>query len=273
MRFFIRHETNFQFEPSARFLNGLLRLTPRNHEGQFVAKWRLALDVDGRLKPSDDALGNIVHGVALAGPRPGLTLRVEGEVSTFDTAGVLRGTLERFPPAFFLRETPLTAAHGKLSAYCQEAVVAVAREVETLPRLHDLLAILCRDLAWNQDMPDDPDAASAAAVFAKRKGDAAGLAHVFIACAHQLAIPARFVRGYCVTDEGAVSKEVLHCWAEAHVEELGWVGFDPALGRCPTETHVRVACGLDSAGTATTRIVASGADETTRSETIHLVHI
>jgi transglutaminase-like putative cysteine protease len=270
MRFFIRHETNWQFAPSARFLNGLLRMTPRNHEGQFVAKWRLALDVDGRLKPSDDALGNIVHSVALGGPRSELTLRVEGEVSTFDTAGVLRGTLERFPPAFFLRETPSTTSRGKLNAYCQEAATCA---VETLPRLHELLAILCRDLAWDHDAPTDPDGASAAAVIAKGKGDAAGLAHVFIACAHQLAIPARFVRGYCVTDEGPVPNDVLHCWAETHVAELGWVGFDPALGRCPTETHVRVACGLDSTGTTTNRIAASGADATTCSETINLVQI
>ncbi len=267
MRFFIRHETSFQFEPTARFLNGLLRLTPRNYEGQFVAKWRLSLDVDGRLKPSDDAFGNIVHGIALAGPRSALTLRVEGEVSTFDTTGLLRGTLERFPPEFFLRETPLTAANAKLSPYCLETVES---DGEPLARLHELLAALSRDFAWEQDEPADPDASSAVAVFAKGNGDAAGLAHLFIACAHQLAIPARFASGYCYTDEGPVSKQALHCWAEAHVAGLGWVGFDPALGHCPTETHVRVACGLDSVGAAPARIVAAGSDQTTRIETIQL---
>jgi transglutaminase-like putative cysteine protease len=266
MRFFIHHEISLRFEPAARFLNALLRLTPRNHDGQFVAKWRLAIDVDSRLKPSDDALGNIMHGVALAGPRAALTLSVEGEVSTFDTTGLLRGTLERFPPEFFLRETPLTAANGKLNPYCLEVVKS---DREPLVCLHDLLDALNRDFAWEQDKPADPDA-SAAAVFAKGDGDAAGLAHLFIACAHQLAIPARLACGYCLTDKRPVSKQALHCWAEAHVTGLGWVGFDPALGHCPTETHVRVACGLDSVGAAPVRIVAAGSDQTIRSETIQL---
>jgi len=44
-----------------------------------------------------------------------------------------------------------------------------------------------------------------------------------------------------------------HNWAEAHVPGLGWVGFDPSLGVCVTEAHVRVAIGLDYLGAAPTR--------------------
>ncbi|AJK49235.1 transglutaminase family protein [Burkholderia plantarii] len=36
-----------------------------------------------------------------------------------------------------------------------------------------------------------------------------------------------------------------HAWAEAYVEGLGWVGFDPFMNRCPDERYVRVAAGLD----------------------------
>jgi transglutaminase-like putative cysteine protease len=267
MRLLIRHETTFRFEPAARFVNGLVRLTPRNHEGQFLAKWRLALDIDGRLKPSDDGFGNIVHGLALGGPLSSVTLRVEGEVGTFDTAGTVRGTLERFPPEFFLRETPLTAVNGKLRAFCAEAVGA---DTEPLARLHDLLAALHRDLAWEPEKAPDPAATPAAMIYSLGGGDAAGLAHVFIACAHHLAIPARFACGYCLFDEAPFVSDALHGWAEAHVAGLGWVGFDPALGRCPSETHVRVACGLDCLGAAAMRIVPSGAEQTERSEAIHM---
>ena len=35
--------------------------------------------------------------------------------------------------------------------------------------------------------------------------------------------------------------------------DLGWVGFDPANGFCPTDAHVRVAVGLDSLGAAPVR--------------------
>ncbi|WP_322057980.1 transglutaminase family protein [Paraburkholderia sp. J63] len=36
-----------------------------------------------------------------------------------------------------------------------------------------------------------------------------------------------------------------HAWAEAFVDGLGWVGFDPFLNRCPDERYVRIAVGLD----------------------------
>ena len=40
-------------------------------------------------------------------------------------------------------------------------------------------------------------------------------------------------------------REAAHAWAELHVEEYGWIGFDPSTGRCPDDAYVRVAVGLD----------------------------
>ncbi|MGA9199818.1 MAG: transglutaminase family protein, partial [Pseudolabrys sp.] len=42
-------------------------------------------------------------------------------------------------------------------------------------------------------------------------------------------------------------------WAEAYVENLGWVGFDPTNGICITDAHVRVAVGLDYLGASPVR--------------------
>ncbi len=36
-----------------------------------------------------------------------------------------------------------------------------------------------------------------------------------------------------------------HAWAEAHIDGLGWVGFDAANKICPDERYVRIATGLD----------------------------
>ena len=46
-------------------------------------------------------------------------MRVEGEVETQDTDGVVRGTLERFPPSLYLRETDLTKADPTIMAYAE----------------------------------------------------------------------------------------------------------------------------------------------------------
>jgi transglutaminase-like putative cysteine protease len=267
MRFLIRHETSFRFEPAARFVNGLVRLTPRNHEGQFVAKWRLVLDVDGRMKPTDDGFGNIMHSLALAGPMESVTLRVEGEVSTFDAVGVVRGTLERFPPDFFLRASQLTEGTRELRSYCLDNV---GTEGDPLARLHGLLIALNRDVAWEKDGAFNWTEEAAESVFAKRAGNAAGLAHLFIAGAHHLDMPARFACGYCLQEDGPVSTKALHSWAEAYVPGFGWLAFDPALCICPSDLHVRVAYGLDSIGAAPIRLSASGLEETTREETIEI---
>src|SRR3546814_20731142 len=60
-----------------------------------------------------------------------------------------------------------------------------------------------------------------------------------------MGIPARYVSGYLLADEGDVLHET-HGWAEALVPELGWVGFDPSTRVCVTERYLRIACGLDA---------------------------
>ena len=91
-----------------------------------------------------------------------------------------------------------------------------------------------------------------AEAFARKGGTGADLTHIFIGAAHSLGIPARFVGGYFHQAEAGVEQSG-HAWAEAYVEDLGWVGFDPANGFCPMDAHVRVAVGLDALGAAPLR--------------------
>jgi len=58
--------------------------------------------------------------------------------------------------------------------------------------------------------------------------------------------------------DGNDDQEAAHAWAEAWVEGLGWVGFDPANGICATERYVRVATGLDYLGAAPVRGASYG---------------
>ena len=74
-------------------------------------------------------------------------------------------------------------------------------------------------------------------------------AHVFIACARLAEIPARYVSGYLLLDD-RTGQDAMHAWVEAHVEGLGWVGFDVSNGIAPDTRYVRVATGLDYADAA-----------------------
>ena len=43
-----------------------------------------------------------------------------------------------------------------------------------------------------------------------------------------------------------IDQEATHAWAEAHVDGLGWVGFDVSNGVSPDEKYVRIAVGRDA---------------------------
>lgn len=244
MRIRIFHQMVHGFSPPAKSLIQTLRLTPRNHEGQYVAEWRIDVAGDARLRSGVDAFGNITHRLSVDGPVREATVTVHGVVETHDTAGVLRGALERFPPGLYLRDTELTLA--------DEATRAMAEEVrhsagpEPLPILHGLMSRL------HDGLPAGPDTA--------QEGREAA-AHAFIAAARHLDIPARFVSGYAWGGLAEPERQGLHGWAEAHVEGLGWVGFDPTANLCPATSHVRLAMGLDALGAAPMRGQAHGFGE------------
>ena len=250
MRLRISHTTVYHYDPPASGAIQLLRLTPRNHDGQYVVRWRIDVSPDARLSAREDAFGNMTHVFTANGPFPELSVTVDGEVETHISDGVVRGTVERFPPSLFLRETPLTQADAAIADLAEG--VRNTSDVATLSRLHLLLQRLHGEMAYDASLTNAP--MNAAQAFAIRRGVCRDLTHIFIAAAHCLAIPARYVAGYLKLADGAADRrEAGHAWAEAFVPDLGWVGFDPANGVCPTEAHVRVAIGLDSLGAAPVR--------------------
>jgi transglutaminase-like putative cysteine protease len=248
MRLHIAHSTVYRYDPPAAGAIQILRLTPRNHEGQYIVRWRIEVSPDARLAAHEDAFGNITHVFTAEGPLRELQVEVDGQVETQNTDGVVRGTVERFPPSLFLRDTPLTQPN---LAICQFAeAIRATNPGGVLAELHALLQRLHAEFAYE---PDPAQAAtSAAEAFARKRGTAAGLTHIFIGAAHCLGLPARFVGGYFHDAEGNV-EQAAHSWAESYVADLGWVAFDPTNDLCATDAHVRVAVGLDCLGAAPLR--------------------
>ncbi|MCS0495989.1 transglutaminase family protein [Ancylobacter sp. MQZ15Z-1] len=254
MRIQINHATTYTYDPPANGAIQVLRLTPGNHDGQYVVRWRIDVSENCRLRAHQDAFGNITHSFAVDGPLSTLTVLVEGEVETQDTSGVVRGVKERFPPSLFLRETDLTAPDAELRAFGETATAAV-EEPGRLPLLHALMDAVADTMTYDAD----PTHASTTAgeSFALKRGVCQDFAHIFIACCRHLGVPARYVSGYLVGDGAApgsgAGHQAGHAWAEAYVEDLGWVGFDCTNRQCPTEAYVRLAIGLDYLGAAPVR--------------------
>src|SRR3954470_19221015 len=124
MRICVSHLTTYRYHMPAGSVIQVLRLTPRNHEGQYVARWRIEVSADCRLDQHEDAFGNITHAFTAEGPFSELTVAAEGEVETRDTQGVVRGAVDPFPRSLYLRETALTSPDADIAAFaaaCREA--------------------------------------------------------------------------------------------------------------------------------------------------------
>ncbi len=258
MRLRIRHKIHHHFDGPTRNVTRVLRLTPRSHEGQHVIAWRLDVDVDCILKAGEDGFGNLTHTFTAKGPCEGLTISVAGEVDNFDAAGIVRGSAERMPVELYLRETALTLAEEPLRIFAREAT---AGETTALGRLHALQDRLHETMTFEADLPEGPGATAA---FVGGKGNGRDFAHVMAACARLLGIPARVTSGYYLCEDK--KRGMSHAWCEAHVDRLGWTGFDAAHKICPQESHVRLATGLDYLSAAAVR----GVGGETPSETLDI---
>jgi transglutaminase-like putative cysteine protease len=259
----IQHTTNYRYEPAATGVIQILRLTPGSHDGQYVAEWQIDVSTDSRLDMHEDAFGNVTH-VMTHGAIEDLTITVGGLIETHDTGGVLRGTDERFPPSLFLRPTSLTAVNPAMENFARE--LRAESEGDALGFLHALMTQVSEHMTFDEDPTNT--GTSAIEAFGLKRGVCQDYAHIFIACARSGGVPARFVSGHFLRSDGMVNQQAGHAWAEAHVPNLGWVGFDPANCVCTTEAHARVAIGLDYLGAAPVRGTRYGGGSETLTVTV-----
>ncbi|MFA4949699.1 transglutaminase domain-containing protein [Brevundimonas sp.] len=250
MRIRIDHSTTYSYDRAARFIIQTLRLTPRTTEGQTVRDWRIETDVDARLRESEDAFGNIVHALYTETPTNSLTVRVTGEVTTVDTAGVVRAGREQLSPIVYLRETPLTKPDKLIAVFASEF-----KAHPPLERMHRLTSAIHSSVAFEIGVTTPTH--TAAEVLALGRGVCQDHAHVFVSAARSMGVPARYVSGHFLRSDRN-DQDAAHAWAEAWIEDFGWVGFDPANGVCPTDRYVRVAVGLDYLGAAPVRGTSYG---------------
>jgi len=257
MRLRVQHQTVYRYEKPIPYSIQTLRLSPRAYEGCAVLDWSVRGEGRRELPSLIDGFGNLTHCHTVTRLHAQMTLSVEGEVETTDTAGIVRGAHEPLPPLFFLRETALTAAHPAIASLAAKVAGAPA----VLARLHNLMGAV-RDAMDYQIGVTDVQTAAADAL-QRGAGVCQDHAHVFIAAAKILGIPARYVGGYLWTGHDARDYDASHAWAEAYVADLGWVGFDPANRVCPTASYIRAGVGLDYWSAAPVRGVRKGSSTET----------
>jgi transglutaminase-like putative cysteine protease len=242
MRLSITHTTRYSFDKPANYGLQQLRKTPKSTPHQHVLDWITRIEGGKRELSFEDHHHNTVELISFERDTTELVITSEGLVMVEETSGVVGPHRGPTPLWLYARPTERTRA----GAGCRKLV----REVEgdgPIPRLHALMAAIGRAITYEVGATDSSWTAEEA--LDHGRGVCQDHAHAFIACAREMGYPARYVSGYLLLDD-RTEQDAMHAWAEAHIEGLGWVGFDVANGIAPDQRYVRVATGLDYAEAA-----------------------
>lgn len=243
MRLRIRHETTYTYDAPVPYALLQVRLSPKAQASQRILSWTTEVEGGRTELRSEDHHRNTVDLVSCAPGTTRLVIRAAGEVETTDTDGIV-GVQGGFVPLWmFGRVTPLTRAGTGV----RRLVQALPAEGDPVALLHALMAAIRNLVAYETGVSHVGWTAEDA--LAAGHGVCQDMAHVFVAAARAMGLPARYVSGYLLMD-GREDQDATHAWAEAHVDRLGWIGFDVANGISPDARHVRVATGLDYAEAA-----------------------
>lgn len=240
MRLRISHQTTYRYDAPVPYALQQLRLTPKSRAGQNVRRWDIRLEGGRAEAEFEDHNNNRVALVRLEDDLQEIVIHCEGEVDTVNNSGVI-GTHGGYAPLwYFARDTELTKQGAGIRRLIRD--LSQAKFDSDIPRLHALSERISDSVRY-ETSKTGPETSAEEALEAGH-GVCQDHAHIFIAAARHMGIPARYVSGYLMMND-RVEQDASHAWAEVHLEDIGWIGFDVSNGISPDERYVRVATGLD----------------------------
>lgn len=239
MRLKIAHTTHYQYGAPVPFGLQQLRMVPKTSHGQSIIEW--SVDVEGSTREAQyvDHHNNQVQLFSIDEESQEVVVTCKGEIDTSDTAGTVGPHVGPAPLWYYLRDTEMT----RIGPGIEEFIAGFSPRGDQITRLHALSAAIIERVAYETGRTHS--ATTAEEALAAGHGVCQDHSHLFCAVARRLGFPARYVTGYLMMDD-RVDQEAGHAWAEAHVDALGWVGFDVSNGISPDPRYVRVATGLDA---------------------------
>jgi transglutaminase-like putative cysteine protease len=249
----VEHSTAYSYSEPLLASTQYLRMTPVSGRTQAVESWKLSCP-GAVTTPWQDQYGNLCHALTVAQPVSALEVRVCGLVRTRDTSGVVGTAPSELPTAIYLRETPYTVVSSSISDFAAPFAPKLKRDaIETL---HEIMLAIAEAVSYS---PGETHVhTTGAEALEQGTGVCQDYAHIFCAACRALGVPARYVSGYMAEGADHAAHAASHAWAEACVDHLGWIGFDPTNRACATEAYIRTAIGLDYAEASPVRGVRSG---------------
>jgi transglutaminase-like putative cysteine protease len=146
----------------------------------------------------------------------------------------------------------LTLPNEDLKAFAQNALAQITEPRLRAQALAEAVYGAVRYRSGTSDVQD-----SAAAAFKSGEGVCQDHAHVFIASARAVGMPARYVSGYLYT--GDANDAASHAWVDVWLgAEIGWQSMDVTHQRPAVRTYCRLAVGRDYLDAAPVRGMRQG---------------
>jgi transglutaminase-like putative cysteine protease len=249
----VEHSTAYEYSEPLIASTQYLRLTPLSGRTQAVERWKVSCP--GSVTHQwYDQYGNCCHTLTVAQPVTELAIKVSGVVRTRDTNGVVGLAPVELPLGLYLRETSYTVCSAPIRDYASRFRAKASRD--RIEALHGIMLAIADDVAYTRG--ETHVQTTGAEALEQGRGVCQDHAHIFCAVCRTLGVPARYVSGYLSHGAGYEARASGHAWADAYVEHLGWVSFDPSNRTGATESYIRTATGLDYAEAGPIRGVRSG---------------
>ena len=239
MKLKINHKTQYSYDAPVAYGLQQVRLTPDSTKHQTVQNWQVKVSGGKKELSFEDQYQNTT---LLVQAEPGVravSVEVSGEVETHSTDGIFGKIYGVAPLWHFTQSTARTKAGGGIRALSK----ATLRTIDVLGDLHALSEAVLAAVPYSKVETFAETTAEQA--LTAGGGVCQDHTQIFIAAARLAGIPARYVSGYLMMND-RIDQDASHAWAEAHIDDLGWVGFDISNGISPDDRYVRVAIGLDS---------------------------
>ena len=252
MKLEIVHSTSFRYSGPIAETVMEVRLQPMDGNGQSCLEFEL--EVSSGIKPRTyrDGYGNNVHYFNIVRPHTRLSITGRSVVETGHSIETDPG--EELVHDFVRFRSPVKDVQGVRELAQRHEIAGSGAGPAVERALDELTQTISREFAYDRAVTNVYSAVDE--VLELRAGVCQDFAHLFIAVARAMGVPARYVSGYIHTPGGAASAS--HAWAEGWVPGRGWIGYDATHPVRISEHHVRLAVGRDYSDAAPTRGIYVG---------------
>jgi len=254
MKLEIVHSTRYRYSGPIAETVMEVRLRPMDGNGQRCLDFKLELSHGLKARTYMDGFGNHVHYFNLVRPHSGLSIISRSTVETGIALDADPG--EELVHDFLRFRSPVREVDGVRELARRYAITDPASPASVEQALEELTLAISRDFTYDRTVTNVYSAVDD--VLTLRAGVCQDFAHLFIAVARAMGVPARYVSGYIHFPGEKTATTASHAWAEAWVAGRGWIGFDATHPVRTTQHHVRLAVGRDYTDAAPTRGVYVG---------------